>query len=74
MLRSPDPPALLPLNWREMPTGLCRSALGVRLDDEPVLLWGPGEEERARVACFSARLAQGLKDALEVAMSSSMLS
>ena len=72
MERSPDPPALLPLSWCERPGAPCRSALGVRL--EPVLLRAPGEEDRARAACFSARLAQGFRDALEVLMSSSMLS
>ncbi len=73
MLRSPDPPALLPLSWCESPTAPCRSLLPVPLD-EPVLLGAPGEEDRSRAACFSARLAHGLRAALEVLMSSSMLS
>jgi len=71
MLRSTDPAALLPLNWRESPTAPCRSLLAVRLDESD-LLGARGEEERARAACFSARLAHGLKAALEVLMSSSM--
>jgi hypothetical protein len=73
MLRSPDPPTLLPLSWCESPTAPCRSLLPVRRD-EPVLLGAPGEEERARAACFSARLAHGRRAALEVLISSSMLS
>ena len=73
MLRSPDPPTLLPLNWCERPTAPCRSLLPVRLD-EPDLLGAPGDEDRARAACFSARLAHGLRAALEVLMSSFMLS
>lgn len=69
MARSPEPPALPVLTWRARPPWAPRSALGVRRD--PLLL---GEVDRALAACFSALLAHGRSAALDVSMSSVMIS